>query len=155
MHTTLPIFILVIIVALAGGWVSAGSMKSGWYQTLTKPAGNPPNWVFSVVWPILYLLIAVSTARVVNCPHRDCEIQQQIIYLFIIQLILNFAWTAVFFGSENPVGGLYILIALVLVAGSQMIRMFQIDTLSGLLFLPYILWLLYALYLNWSIVRLN
>jgi len=149
MNPTFIVFLIVIIVAVFGsGFTSAGLC---WYNQLNKPQGTPAPAVFGIVWPILYFLIAVSTSRALNfatCPSLLASV-------FGIQIFLNLLWSLVFFTNQDARGGLVVLLLLLIFAILQLVLMFQIDALAGWLFLPYVLWLLYATYLNWGIIQAN
>ena len=139
-------------VCLGLGLASGLSTVSGggdWYQDLQKPPGNPPAWLFGPVWTVLYLLMGVAAGRLI---HRRAS---GAVTLFVIQFLLNLAWTPVFFGA-HAIGW-----ALVIIFGIWGFLAFTIrsadkaDHLSAVLLLPYLLWIMYATYLNAAIGWLN
>lgn len=116
-----------------------------WYSKLNKSRLTPPDYIFGVVWPILYVLMFVALFKLItNCKGR-CNVA---ITLFFIQLCFNVVWTTIFFRWRNI--GLA-LIDLVLTWGFTLLTIgafYQIDRISAYLLVPYGLWLSFALYLN-------
>ncbi|SHF51229.1 TspO and MBR related proteins [Kaistia soli DSM 19436] len=124
-----------------------------WYEGLAKPDFNPPNWLFGPVWTILYALMAVALWRVVN--NSAGATRRRAVAIFSVQLILNAAWSVVFFGLHSITGGL-ITIALLDVAILATIAQFgRIDRLAGWLLVPYVIWVSFAALLNLAIFILN
>ena len=124
-----------------------------WYQNLIKPALNPPDWVFGPVWTFLYLTMGIS-AWLVWLKSFETSIRTPLI-LFGIQLLLNGLWTFFFFGLKNP--GLTFVELLILLTAimSNIVSFWKKNRYAGILFLPYISWVSFALYLNFMIWRLN
>ncbi len=124
-----------------------------WYDTLTKPFLNPPSWVFSYAWGILYLMIFI--ALVFYIKEKTFVSKRRGYVYFFLQLIFNFLWTPVFFILNNiPLSVLVILIldALVIL---NIKSFYKISKLSAYLLVPYLFWILFATYLNISILLLN
>ena len=116
-----------------------------WYRYLVHPAGTPPNIVFPIVWTILYLLMAISLALVLNAPSQN---KNSAILFFALQLILNFSWSWLFFGMKAP---LLALIDLALLWGcivGTIICFKKHSATSAYLLIPYLAWVTYAAYLN-------
>ena len=137
--------------AAIGGYATAGSV-SGWFQTIKRPSFQPPDWLFGPVWTVLYGLMAVAawlvyvkTARVRSIP----------MMLFAVQMVLNIAWSIIFFGLHRP--GLAVIdIALLLAAIiATTIAFWRVSRPAGALMLPYLGWVIFASILNVSIWRLN
>lgn len=127
-----------------------------WYASLNKSPFTPPPWVFSVVWPILYLLMLISTIRVWK---SDKCIQNsiwngpcKIVYFFFIHLIFNVSWTYLFFTLKRPDVAFIELTIMTLFVITITIVYIKYDLLAGILFIPYLLWSLFALYLNSYII---
>ena len=124
-----------------------------WYNTLTKPFLNPPSWVFSYAWGILYFMIFLSF--IFYAKEKSIISKRKGYIYFILQLIFNFLWTPVFFILNNiPLSVLVILIldALVIL---NIKSFYKISKLSAYLLVPYLFWILFATYLNISILLLN
>jgi tryptophan-rich sensory protein len=139
------VFIFVFLALIVGGLASSSTSDNVWYQALIKSPLNPPGYVFGIVWPILYLLMSISAFRTFN------EIKK----LFLIQLLFNALWSWLFFAFQMPLVALLNIWLLIYLNIKINIKMFYIDKLSGLLFIPYVLWLFFASYLNLFIVLTN
>jgi benzodiazapine receptor len=140
------------VVCLGLGTGVGLSMETGggeWYQFLVKPPGNPPPWLFGPVWGVLYILMGISVGRLI---HRRA---MGTVTLFVLQFILNLAWTPIFFGA-HAMGWALVDIFFVWGILALTIRSAEkVDHLSALLLLPYLLWIMFATYLNASILWLN
>ena len=124
-----------------------------WYNTLEKSPLSPPNYVFGIVWPILYALMFLSLYLVWT--HKKCYPYCSPITLFIVHLALNMMWTTIFFKWQMP---LLALVDLVLVLGLVVLsytHFYNIQKVSAYLLIPYLLWLCFAFYLNLYIVVYN
>ena len=139
------VFIFVILVLLIGGLASSNTADDIWYQNLNKSPLNPPGFVFGIVWPFLYLLMSISAYRTFD----------QTKNLFFIQLFFNALWSWLFFAFQLPMIALLNIWLLIYLNIKVNIRMFIEDKLSSFLYIPYVLWLLFASYLNLFIVINN
>jgi len=139
------VFIFVILALIVGGLASSNTADDVWYQALNKSSLNPPGYVFGIVWPILYLLMSISAFRTFNETKN----------LFLIQLLFNALWSWLFFAFQMPLVALLNIWLLIYLNIKINLKMFYIDKLSGLLFIPYVLWLFFASYLNLFIVFNN
>ena len=128
-----------------GGLASSNTADDIWYQELVKSPLNPPGYVFGIVWPILYLLMSISAFRTFNETKN----------LFLIQLLFNAIWSWLFFAFQMPLIALLNIWLLIYLNIKLNLKMFYQDKLSALLFIPYVLWLLFASYLNLFIVLNN
>ncbi|GAB7391454.1 TspO/MBR family protein [Lactococcus garvieae] len=147
------LFIIVVeaIGSLSG--ILAGDIKSI-YNNLQLPPLAPPDYLFGIVWPILYALIAVSGFIVFqNLKLRKSEAQPALI-LYVIQLFLNFIWSIIFFKGYFWFGVLVILV-LDIVVYLCIKKFFKINQWSGILLLPYFVWILFATYLSLAVAILN
>ena len=138
--------ILTLLVGALSGFISMGGMET--YATLEKPFLSPPAWLFPVVWTILFILMGIGVARVYLKTERVPRI-------YIIQLIFNFLWPIVFFNLEAYFFAFIWLIALLVLVIIMAIQFYNVDKLAGLLQIPYILWLIFAGYLNFMVYMLN
>lgn len=136
----------VELLGASGGLITVGSVKD-WYPTLDKPPGTPPNWVFGPVWTTLFALMGIALARVWHIGQPGLEKRRALIW-FAIQMVLNVAWTPVFFGLHQLLAAL-VVIVLLWMAIVMTIRSFgAIDRLAAWLLVPYLTWVSYATYLN-------
>jgi len=121
------------------------------YESITKPSWTPPPYVFPIVWTILYVSMGYASYRVYTLGGASSPA----LVVYGIQLLLNIAWTPLFFGLRRYRDALFLLRLLLLMVIVTCILFWQEDPLSGALILPYIAWLLVAHELNRSIVNLN
>lgn len=165
-NNTLKFIISLIIPQLAGGlgsYFTAGSVKD-WYPMLVKPALNPPSWVFGPVWTTLFILMGISAFLIWSSYTKATEDKKKglerkdvkiALGIFIGQLVLNTFWSIIFFGLHSPVGAFFELIVLWFAILIMIISFYKISRPAAWLLLPYILWVSFAGYLNYSIWQLN
>lgn len=151
----LKLAIAVGVSELAGvlGSVFTVPTISGWYETLQKPALNPPNWVFGPTWTALYFLMGVAAFGVWRSGRRRKA--KTALIVFCLQLVLNVAWSAIFFGLKNPFWAFVDIVALWLAIIWTIVMFYRVSKPAALLLLPYILWVSFAAYLNYAIWILN
>ena len=134
--------------------VSSG--QNLWYNSLNVSSLTPEGWVFSFVWTILYFLIGLALFFVMQKPNTNNKYDKTNAYiLFTINIIFNALWSFAFFGAELPEVALIILTALIVTAIFMARAFFRISTAAFWLTIPYILWLMFAFYLNGMIIYLN
>ena len=122
-------------------------------ETVLKPALSPPAILFPIVWTVLYALMGIGAARVWNTP--ESADRKRAINIFIIQLAVNFFWSLIFFNAQAfgfAVLWLLLLWALVLF---MILSFRKVDLTASLLQIPYLLWVTFALYLNFGVWMLN
>jgi len=145
------VYLAFIILVLGGGLlIGANNVPGEWYQSLAKPSFNPPNWLFAPVWSLLYVLIGVVGARTFLSSRRSMAMR-----LWYAQLVLNFAWSPLFFGLQDPTSALIVILGLVVAVVGFMAASWRQDRTAALLFVPYLAWVAFATALNGSIVALN
>ena len=137
--------LLIPLTLIVGSFASANTGTDMWYQGLIKSDLNPPGYVFGIVWPILYLLMGITA-------WRTFEIIKN---LFYVQLFLNAIWSWLFFSFQLPLISLIDIWLLIYINIKIILIVLKKDKLAGLLYAPYILWLLFASYLNLFIVINN
>ncbi len=147
---TVPL--LLLLGFLSGGSVPAGD-ENGWYVALAKPAGTPPGWLFPVAWSLLYVLIGVAVAVVLNA--RGARGRGVAVLVFAIQFALNLAWTPLFFGAHRVTAAAGLIVAMLVGALIATVLFGRIRTVAAWLMVPYLAWLCYAGALTWGIGRLN
>jgi benzodiazapine receptor len=139
-------FIVVHLAALAGSLVTNADTE--WYNAV-KPSITPPNYVFPIVWTILFIFISLSLYLAwINAEKKQ---KTKIAVVFGVNLILNALWSYLFFGMQNPLAAFYELILLLLSILSILIVTYKINKPSFYLIIPYFLWVSFAGVLNWLI----
>jgi len=146
--------ILVCFVAAAIGSIFTTPQIPGWYAGLVKPWFAPPNWVFGPVWTTLYLLMGIALFLVWRRGLERPDVRQGVA-LFATQLVLNMAWSWLFFGLQSPVAGLVGIVILWVLILATLIRFWKISWIPGALLIPYLLWVTIATGLNYGIMVLN
>lgn len=151
----------VLISELAGivGSIFTAPSVAGWYASLVKPALNPPAWVFGPVWTTLFAFMGVSAFLIWSSYAAASEGKKKTIRLalalFGLQLVLNTLWSIVFFGLHSPGGAFVEIIVLWLAILSTIVCFAKISRPAAWLLLPYILWVSFAMFLNYSVWQLN
>jgi len=150
---------VLVIAALVYGAAAIGSLFTaagipGWYQSIAKPAWTPPGSVIGAVWTVLFTLIAVAAILVWNTRPRgrDNVIAME---MLSINLLFNVLWSYIFFMRHSIGGALLEMIFLWFSILACIVLFWRINRVAGLLLLPYILWVSFAFYLNWTIAMLN
>lgn len=155
--------IITIAICLFMGYLAGISLKAdnfSWYNSLNRSPLNPPNIIFPIAWSILYLLIGISIAIIINkyIDEQDLEIKKNIknyIFLFIIQFILNLFWTYIFFGLKSPLFGFIEIIILDILIIITIMKFKTISKAASYILIPYILWCLFASYLTLHVLIFN
>ena len=148
-------FTLFPAIALGIGWLSSTLTRYGLenvYPNLLKSPLTPPGYVFPIAWTILYLLMGIGMAMIWNKSPQD---RVPTLRLWGFQLVLNFFWSILFFGWNNPLGALLCLAVLFLAVLFVTLRFYSVSPAASWLQLPYLLWLLFAGYLNGAVWLLN
>ena len=136
---------LVLITLIVGSLASSNTGTDTWYQGLIKSDLNPPGYVFGIVWPILYLFMGITAWRNIDTIKID----------FYIQLFLNAIWSWLFFSFQLPLIALFDIWLLIFINIKILFIVSKQDKIGAILYAPYILWLLFASYLNVFIVLYN
>jgi tryptophan-rich sensory protein len=139
------------VAAIGGRWTA--SSVEAWYPTLLKPAWTPPAWLFGPVWTVLYALMALAAWRVWLA--GGWAANRPALSLYAVQLLLNLAWSGIFFGLRAPGWALIEIEVLWLAIALTTWLFFRRDEAAGWLMLPYLLWVTYAAALNAAISALN
>ena len=147
---------LIICIAVCFAAAGLGSLWTTpalrpWYESLSKPSWTPPNWLFGPVWTILYIAMAIAAWLV----WRKVGLTAAPMQLFLLQLLLNVAWSAVFFRLRSPGPAFAEIVMLWFAILATSIEFWRVVPAAGWLFLPYLIWVSYATALNYSIWRLN
>lgn len=155
--------IITIAICLLMGYLAGISVKAdnfSWYNSLNRSPLNPPNIMFPIAWSILYVLMGISIAIIINkyIDEQDLEIKKKIknyIFLFIIQFILNMFWTYIFFGLKSPLFGFIEIIILDILIIITIIKFKSISKAASYILIPYISWCLFASYLTLHVLIFN
>ena len=149
------IFALALFLTITFAAAGIGAMfgPDAWYAELKRPLFAPPNWVFGPVWTTLYALMAVAAWLVwLKAGIAKAKLP---LGLFALQLALNAAWTALFFGAHRIDLAHFDIVVLWVVIAVTLTRFWQISPLAGALLAPYLAWVSFAVYLNSSFLKLN
>lgn len=145
--------VLALVITFACSAIGAQFSPGEWYRALEKPTVNPPNWIFGPVWTVLYAAMAVA-AWVVWC-ERDRVNVKSALAAYGVQLVLNAAWSWLFFG-RHEIGWALVEIALLWFAILATIMLFwRVRRTAALLLLPYLVWVGFAAFLNSRFWQLN
>lgn len=143
----------MLLIGFGAAQLAPTGDTNAWYASLTKPAYNPPGWVFPVAWSLLYAILGVSLALILNA--RGARLRTPALIAFFVQLAVNLAWSPLFFGLHQVVPAL-VLVGLMFGLTMLMTIIFsQVRGLAAVLLVPYLVWLLFAAYLNYEILALN
>lgn len=140
--------ILVYASAFIGGIFTSSKVNSAWYDSI-KPVITPPNYIFPIVWNILFFLIALSLY--LSWTSSKKKDKKGIALVFGINLILNILWSVSFFGLQNPVLAFFELIFLWISILFMLIITYKIKRMASYLLTPYLLWVTFAGFLNYLI----
>lgn len=146
-----PLLWVIALEAISGliGMLTAPESQSEWYRELIKAPLNPPSWMFGVVWPALYAMIALTGYRIWQ--RRRAPGAKWLWPLFLLQLAMNWAWSFIFFSGHLLWPAYIWLVALTVIVGLLVILLWRQDRLSAALMSPYLAWLCFATYLSWYI----
>lgn len=143
---------LCLAVASMGSRFTIPQIDS-WYAALRKPSWTPPNWLFGPVWLALYVGMAVSSWLVWR--ERGFSGAALPLFVFAVQLALNAAWSALFFGLQNPAAALVDIVLLWFAILLTAVLFWPINAWAAALMIPYLLWVSFAAALNFQIWRMN
>lgn len=142
---------MVGVVALLGGLATE---IGEWYESLRFPPWRPPNWIFGPAWTLIFFLTATSGVLAFEQAADDAA-RRRLLILFVINAVLNVAWSPIFFKLRRPDWALAELILLWLSIHTLVIGVGAISTFAAVLLTPYFAWVSFAGYLNWRMVMLN
>jgi translocator protein len=133
---------------------TAAAFRAGdWYEHLAKPSWRPPNWLFPPAWAVLYLSIAVSGWLI----WRTAGFSDAVVPLgiYLVQLVLNAAWSPIFFGMRRPDLAFIEIVMLWLSVVASIVAFHSVNAAAAWLLLPYLAWVTFAAALNFTVWRLN
>ena len=143
-------FIITYSASFIGGMATI-SFKEPWYSELIKSNYNPPDWIFAPVWTTLYLMMTLAIWFFWHSKNRDMNT----IYIYFIHIVFNTTWSIVFFGLHQILFALIVLLVLIFLIIILIIRFKRVNLVSYYLMISYLLWTLYALFLNFNLLILN
>ena len=141
----------VVVASLLGQAATFPNLP--WYAGLAKPSFNPPNWVFGPAWTVLYGLMAYAAFRILRLAPTPAR--QTALMLFWAQLVLNVAWSWLFFAAHSPLLGLIDIVPQLLLIVATAMAFICLDRIAGICLLPLIAWVSFATVLNIAVWRLN
>jgi tryptophan-rich sensory protein len=141
-----------VVAVLVSGQIATFPNLEPWYQGLTKPSFNPPNWLFGPVWTVLYALMGFALWRVLR---STSPLKRVAASLFYLQLLLNAAWSWMFFAAQNPGAGVINIIPQWFMIVATVVAFWRVDRLAGVCLMPLVAWVGFAALLNIAIWRLN
>lgn len=148
--------VVCILLPLAVGGFSAFLTMGGmaaFDEQLNKPPLTPPGWVFFVVWTVLYILMGISSYIILTSEFDGRK--RPALFVYLVQLIFNFLWPLVFFGTENYIAAFLVLIVLWILIYITFRMFYSMKKSAGYLIIPYLIWVAFAGYLNIGVFLLN
>lgn len=143
----------VLLLGFLAGNLAQSGPGNPWFDALTKPAIFPPPATFGIVWTILYVMMGLALAIV--CAAWGARGRGIAIGAFLVQFLLNLAWTPIFFAAHQMTLALIVLLALDVALAATVVLFWRIRWIAGALLLPYLAWVLFATVLNYEFLRLN
>lgn len=145
---------IVVVITIAVAAAGAMATELGpWYAELKKPQWQPPDWLFGPAWTLIFTLAAA--AAVISYTHASDSGKTAVIAVFVINAVLNILWSVLFFKLRSPMMALYEVTLLWLSIVSIMVVVMPHSRLAALLVVPYLLWVSFAGFLTYTIVKLN
>ena len=147
-------FVLFFFITFSASFVGrlvTISSKEPWYSQLIKSNYNPPDWIFAPVWITLYLMMTIAIWLFWHSKNRDLNT----IYIYFIHIVFNTTWSIVFFGLHQIFTALVVLLLLIFLIITLILKFKRVNLISYYLMFPYLLWTLYALFLNINLLVLN
>ncbi len=143
-------WVALCFLAATGG---AFFLPGQWYASLNKPSWNPPGWIFGPVWSALYAMMAIAAWLVWR--RGGFAAQRSPLRWFVVQLALNAIWTPLFFGLHAPGWAFAEILMLWLAIAATVVAFWRVSRPAAGLLVPYLLWVGFASWLNYTLWRLN
>lgn len=144
---------LILFLGFLSGRISNSGYGNAWFDALQKPALMPPGGAFGIIWTILYILLGVVLAIILNA--RGARGRPLALAFFFAQLLLNFLWSPIFFAYHQVATALTIIIVMLALSIVATFLFARIRRTAALLMIPYLVWLSFAAMLNYRILQLN
>ena len=157
MKMKLKIYIIGILIPLLVGGLSAFLTRNSMniYESIITPPLSPPSILFPIVWTILFFLMGISSARIYTTDTSPLPQRKSALYTYALSLIFNFFWSFIFFTFRQYLFAFFWLLILLALVVTYTVKYFKINKTAGLLNIPYIVWLVFAGILNFSVYLLN
>src|SRR5690606_32383084 len=143
----------VMLLGYLSSWLAGDTSSDPWFIGLDKPAIFPPPVTFGIVWSVLYALMGLAAAMV--CAAWGSRYRVPAILAFVLQLLVNLAWSPIFFGEHEMTFALLVILVLDIAVIVTIVLFWQVRRTAALLLLPYLAWVLFATVLNYEFMRLN
>ncbi len=143
----------IVFLGFLSGKLSNSGYSNRWFNALSRPDIVPPGWVFGLVWTILYVLMGFALAMILHA--RGARDRALALGLFALQLVLNLAWTPLFFAAHQVTLALVLIVVLLGIAIWMTFVVARVRKLAAWLFVPYLVWLSFAAILNFQLDRMN
>ena len=144
---------LVLLLGTLSGTVAGSGYGNPWFDALAKPDLMPPGWVFGAAWTLLYICLGLALALVLHA--RGARGRGLAIGIFLAQLLLNYAWSPIFFAAHEVGLAFTVIVLMIILAAIAALLFGRIRRAAGLLMVPYLAWLFFAAFLTWQIGQLN
>jgi translocator protein len=145
-----PAVVLLGFVSMA---ISGGGADSAWFEGLVKPGLFPPSATFGIVWTALYMMMGLALAMIITA--WGAAGRGWAFLAFAVQLVMNLAWSPLFFGAHQISWALGLLVALDVAVLVTLVLFARVRRRAAMLMLPYLLWILFATLLNWQFLEQN
>lgn len=143
----------ILLLGLASGRLIDTGNGNCWYRMLQKPAATPPDWLFPVAWTTIYILMGLALAMIANA--RGSRWRGRAIALFTAQLLVNLAWSPLFFAAHQVFWALIAIVAMLVLTIATAFAFARIRPLAAWLLVPYMVWMSFAALLTWQVLALN
>lgn len=144
--------IISILIPLAVGALSSLFSGKMSYSVFDRPPLSPPAYIFPIVWTLLYILMGISSYLIYTSGHAE---KRTALTTYAVMLIFNFFWSILFFGRSQYLFAFVWLLALIILIVIMIYQFYQISPPAAYLQIPYLLWCIFAAYLNYMIYKLN
>lgn len=154
MNKKITTLLVSILIPLAVGQISAMLTQNGLssFSQINMPALMPPFFIFPIVWTILYILMGISS-YIVFTSHSHYK--KSALQWYFVQLFLNFMWSIIFFNLQNYLASFILLLVLIACIIIMIVQFYRVNPIAAYLQIPYLLWCIFAAYLNFQIIILN
>ncbi len=143
----------VVFFGFLMGRISNSGFGNSWFDALAKPGWFPPTWAFGTVWTVLYIMLGVAIAMILDA--RSAPGRTRAIGLFVTQLLVNYSWSPIFFAAHQVSLALFVILANLALAIATTFAFGQVRKAAAWLMVPYMAWLCIAAALNYEMDRLN
>lgn len=143
----------IVLLGFLSGAVGGTGAGDPWFDNLEKPGIYPPPATFGIVWSLLYVMMGLALAMVVTA--WGARRRKFAIAAFVIQLLLNLAWSPLFFAGHQISGALLLLVVLDVAVMVTILAFYRVRPRAAFLLAPYLAWILFATLLNWQFLALN